>query len=266
MNEVLLSIEGVSVYTLSAFVFLAFLWASFVFYKKAIEYHESEEVVFNAVLLMGILAFVFSRFWFVASKLEWFYGHWIRVLFLREYPGMSGWGVLLGVLLGALIVVNRFNRKLFDWLDLVALGLSAGMPIVYAAKGALSVGTGVIFLGMTAEMVKALFLSLWFFFLWWVEGEYRTYDWYRFRKTQARTGFVTGVFVFGFGFINLLVNLKTKTTAIWYVYAILVVVGALVVYIRSERKFGKDLRLVGVSVKKLLVKNRLFKWPVIKIK
>ncbi|MBU1071280.1 prolipoprotein diacylglyceryl transferase [Patescibacteria group bacterium] len=240
MNDILLSVEGVSVYTFSAFVFLAFLWSSFVFYKKAIEYHENEETVFNAVLLMGALSFIFSRFWFVMTKLDWFVGHWIRVLFMKEYPGMNGWGVFLGVLLGVLVIVKKNKQKLFDWLDLVSLGLSAGIPIVYVASGVLSTEM------MSTEIVKGLLLALWFFFLWWVEGEYRTFGWYRFRKTQAKTGFVTGGFVFGLGLVN--------------AYAVLVAVGVLIVYIRSERKVIKDLKLLEKSLKGL-------KWPkIIKIK
>lgn len=242
MNDVLLSVEGVSIYTLSAFIFLAYLWSSFVFYKKAIEYNESEETVFNAVLLMGALSFIFARLGFVVTKLDWFTGHWIRVLFVKEYPGMVGWGVFLGVAVGVLIMVRNLKKKLFNWLDLVVLGLSAGIPIVYAAKGFLSADQ-VVGGMMAIETIKGLLLALWFFFLWWAEREYRTFEWYRFRKTQAKTGFVTGVFVFGFGLINLITD---------WPYIILVVVGALVVYIRSERKFKKDLGL--------LIKKKKFKW------
>jgi prolipoprotein diacylglyceryltransferase len=233
MNGVLLTVEGVSVYTMSAFIFLAFLWSGFVFYKKAIEYHENEDVVFNAILLMGALCFVFSRAWFVANKLDWFAGHWIRVFFVKEYPGMSGWGVSLGVLVTVLFVVKKTKKDLYNWLDLSALGLSAGIPIVYVAKGVLSIPTD-------TNLIKGLLLALWFFFLWWVEGEYRTFEWYRFRKTQARTGFVTGMFLIGFGLVNL--------------YLGLVVVGVLVVYIRSERRVKKDLELLQKSLKKI-------KWP-----
>lgn len=242
METVLLTVQGLSVYTLSAFVFLAFLWSGFVFYKKGVEYHESEETMFNAVLLMGGLSFVFARAWFVLTRLDWFTGHWIRVFFMKEYPGMSGWGVFLGVLVGVLIMVKNLKKGLYDWLDLVSLGLSAGTPIVYVALGVLSVESAVVGV-MAVETVKGLFLALWFLFLWWVEGEYRTFEWYRFRKTQARTGFVTGMFLIGFGLANL--------------NAGLVVVGALVVYIRSERRIKKDLKLLYKKLKEL-------RWPRIK--
>ena len=258
MQDVLLTVEGVSLYTLSAFVFLAFLWAGFVFYKKATEYHESEDVVFNAILLMGILSFVFSRLAFVVTKLDWFVGHWIRILFIREYPGMSAWGVFLGVLVGVFMIVNKTKKDLFNWLDLTALGLSAGVPIVYAAKGVFSTEP-VIGSFISIGIIKGLLLTLWFFLLWWAEGEYRTFEWYRFRKTQARTGFVTGVFVFGFGLVNLIVGILTKDTAWWQMYSLLVVAGGLVVYIRSERRIKKDLELLQKNLKKI-------KWPKIKKK
>lgn len=253
MKEVLLTVEGVSVYTLSAFVFLAFLWSGFVFYKKATEYHENEDVVFNAILLMGVFAFAFSRLGFVVNQLDWFVGHWIRVFFIREYPGMSGWGVFLGMFLGILIIAVRAKKNLFSWLDLASLGLSAGVPIVYVANGVLSTEP-IIGSFISIEVIKGLLLTLWFFFLWWAEGEYRTFEWYRFRKTQARTGFVTGMFVLGFGLVNLVVELLVGNNTWWQGYTVLVVVGVVVVYIRSERRVKKDLQLLHKSLKKL-------KWP-----
>ena len=241
-------------------MFLAFLWSGFVFYKKAIEYHENEETVFNLILLIGILSFVFARGWFVLSNLDWFAGHWIRIIFLREYPGMSGWGVLFGVFAGVLLGLKKGKKDLFNLLDLASLGLSAGIPIVYAASGALSAGpmaSGVI----SAGIVKGLLLALWFFFLWWVEGEYRTFEWYRFRKTQARAGFISGVFMFGFGLINLIVELWFGSNSLWPVYAGIVVVGLLVVYIRSERRVKKDLELLSKSFKRLkFKKEKPLKW------
>lgn len=260
MNDVLLSVDGVNVYTLSAFVFLAFFWSSFVLYKKAIEYHESEEEVFDTILLMGLLSFVFARLWFVMTRMDWFFGHWIRVFFVREYPGMNGWGVFLGVLIGILIMIKGLKKKFFDWLDLTSLGLSAGIPIVYVAKGLLYSGEVFIW-GMNTVTIKGLLLAGWFVLLWWAEAEYRTFDWYRFRKTQARTGFVTGMFYAGLGVINLLVDWWSRTNSKWYINVILVVVGTLVVYIRSERKVRKDLKLIVRYIKKLSISKTLLKWP-----
>lgn len=260
MQSVLLTIQGASVYTLSAFVFLAFLWSAFVFYKKSVEYHENEDVIFNAILLMGILSFVFARGWYVASNLSWFVGHWIRVFFMKEYPGMSGWGVVVGVLVAVLFLVRKTKKDLYKLLDLASLGLSAGIPIVFAAKGALVTESVVVFGLFSAELAKGLLLALWFFFLWWAEGEYRTFEWYRFRKTQARTGFVTGVFMFGFGLINLLVELLIHRNHLWSVYLGIVVVGVLVVYIRSERRVKKDFELLLKSAKGLSVNKKTFKW------
>ena len=129
---------------------------------------------------------------------------------------------------------------------------------MYAAKGVLS--TDQVVAGvMSVETLKGLFLALWFFFLWWAESEYRTFEWYRFRKTQAKTGFVTGAFVFGFGMINLIADLLVKRPAGWYVYLSMVVAGVLVVYIRSGRKLEKDWGLLRKRIKGLSIKDKS-KW------
>ena len=173
---------------------------------------------------------------------------------------MSGWGVVVGVLVAVIFLVRKTKKDLYKLLDLASLGLSAGIPIVYAAKGALEIEPMILGL-ISAELAKGLLLALWFFFLWWAEGEYRTFEWYRFRKTQARTGFVTGVFMFGFGLINLLVELLINRNALWPVYVGIVVVGLLVVYIRSERRVKKDLELLIKSIKGLSINKKSFKWP-----
>lgn len=231
MNDILFSVEGVRVYTLSAFVFLAFLWFGFVFYKKAIEYHKAEETVLDLILLMGFSGLVISRIGFSVTRLDWFSGHWMRIFFIKEYPGFSGWGALLGSLLALMVVLVRRKEEIFDWLDMVSLGLAAGIPIVYAARGLLGYG----------GLAMGLAMSLWFVYLWWVEGEYRTFEWYRYRKTQAKTGFITGMLVFGWGGISLLLGGILRDLSLWPVDVSLVVLGPVLVYIRSGRSLNKDL-------------------------
>jgi hypothetical protein len=260
MEQIILSVEGVTIYTFSAFVLLAFLWSGFVFYKKSVEYRENEEVLFNTVLLAGALSFVGARVGFVLSNLDWFANHLIRVLLMGDYPGMSGWGALVGIFLATMIIARKTKGKIFDLLDLVTLGLSAGIPIVYAANGVLS--TEQIMVGgvMSSGLIKGLLFSLWFVFLWRLEGEYRTFEWYRFRKTQARAGFVTGGFLFGLGLVNGGMDLLIGEGLSWW-QLVLVVAGMMVVYIRSERKLVKDLRLTGKGLRGLSIKRKTLKWP-----
>ncbi len=64
----------------------------FCFFKKAREYQIEEEVSLNSIMLMGLWSVLMARMVFVFKNPDIFAGNWARVLFLKEYAGMDGWG------------------------------------------------------------------------------------------------------------------------------------------------------------------------------
>ncbi len=228
----------VQLYLFSLIVLFAFLWFGFVFFKKAREHHIEEEVSLNSILLMGLWVAVMARLIFAVKNPDIFAGNWIRIVFLKEYVGMDGWGAILGLLIATSIVVRKTKQKMFDWLDLVSLGLAAALPVVEA--GRLVIGHGGMLMKVVPEMVlrAGLLLGL-FWILWKLEKEYRTFDWYRNNKTQARTGFVTAGLVLGYGVFEilmvLLVGIKGNWTGLWTGLG-LILIGVSILYFRSGRK------------------------------
>ena len=242
----------VQLYLFSLIVLFAFLWFGFVFFKKAREHHIEEEVSLNSILLMGLWVAVMARTVFAIKNLDIFAGNWIRIVFLKEYVGMDGWGAILGLLIATTIVVRKTKQKMFDWLDLVSLALAATLPVVEA--GRLVIGHGGLLMGVVPEMgLRAgLLLSL-FWILWKLEKEYRTYDWYRNNKTQANTGFVTAGLILGYGVFEilmvLLVGIKGNWIDLWTGLG-LVLIGGAILYFRSGRKLLED----NVKVKEFALK------------
>lgn len=228
----------VQLYLFSIIVFFAFLWFGFVFFKKAREQHVEEEVSLNSILLMGLWVAVMARMVFVVKSPDIFIDNWIRVVFLKEYAGMDGWGAVLGLLVATVIVVRKTKQKMFDWLDLVSLALAAALPVIEA--GRLVIGHGGLLMGVVPEMgLRASLLLVLFWSLWKLEKEYRTFDWYRHNKTQARTGFVTATLVLGYGVFKIVMVLLVGAGGRWvdlWTGLGLILIGGAILYFRSGRK------------------------------
>ena len=256
MNQVI-HLGWVQLYLFSVIVFFAFLWFGFVFFKKAREHHIEEEVSLNSILLMGLWVAVIARMVFAIKNPDIFANNWIRVVFLKEYAGMDGWGAVLGLLVATTIVVRKTKQKMFDWLDLVSLALAAALPVIEA--GRLVIGHGGLLMGVIPEMgLRASLLLGLFWGLWKMEKEYRTFDWYRHNKTQARTGFVTAVLALGYGVFKIIMVLVIGAGGRWidlWTGLGLILIGGIILYFRSGRKLldGKiKIEEIGLELAKIV--------------
>lgn len=151
-----------------------------------------EEKVIDFILLLGISGLFFSRITYIFSNLEKFGTRFDYWLLLGRYPGFSFWGGLLGMFL----VIKLFCRSekwdfwrvadevVFGLLPLFVLsqigcfldGCSVGKPTssflgVYSPGHLLKRQPVSLFFGVV------LFL-IWFFLLW-VERQWRMWKWYK---------------------------------------------------------------------------------------
>ena len=234
MSEVLVIVGRFSVYTLSLFVILAYFWYGFVVYKKGLEYRYATESLLDLAVLTGIFSWVGARLSFVLTHFSTFETNWLRVFLLSTYPGYDYLGLLVGLVVGLGILSRRGEVKLSDGVDLSGLGLSGAMA--FERLGRVFSGRITLVFGAPLEIFQAFLFLLIFVWLWKLEGEYRTFDWYRFRKTQAKSGFVFGSFLFlsgiVVGFSSLLLG------------GVSVLVGMIVVYCQSGRSLSYDVKLL----------------------
>ena len=238
-----MKIDMVTIYGYNVILALSFLWGSFVAYKKALEAHFDEVQVMDVIVLAGFWSFVLGRLTYVLLNLQLFWNNWARIFFLKNYPGLSHWGLLLGIALALFLVVRKNKQKFFDWLDFAALGLAGGMAIYFAG---LAINRNIFALG--AAIVSLAVFS----FLWKAEKEYRTYAWYKNKKTQAKSGFISGVVLSYYGLVQLAWQLASQDRKIAVVITsiLLFVGGWFLVYSRSGRNLSDDIKLISRYGKK----------------
>lgn len=238
MDEMLFKVNSFAVYSFSLLVVFSFLWGSFVFYKKAIESHFEELPVLDTVVFIGFWSFIWGRVLFFIFNYGIFRDHWVRVFFLKDYPGISHWGLIIGLLFGLYLSLKNIKAKYVDWLDLIMLGVIGGLPIYFAGLTMISFSW--------FNLVMSVVLAIAFGFFWKAEGEYRTYSWYRYKRTQARSGFLSGSGMIVFGLVMLIVQLFGAKSLVEILLSVsLIVAGIVLVYIRSGRTIKEDIKIVS---------------------
>lgn len=237
-----------AVYTVSFFIALGYLWYCFVVYKKGLESRYSSQTLMDLAILSGVLGWIGARAGFVAGNFEQFRENLVRVILLADYPGYNYLGLLLGLILAVIILTRREEIKLYEGLDLTGLGLPGA--IAFERLGMVFGGDVHLVWKVPAELLSALVFLVIFVWLWRLEKEYRTIAWYRFRRTQARAGFIFGAFLFLSGLLVISAN-------IWPVFliqefffgAVCLVTGVGLVYWRSGRSLVHDVKLLGLTDK-----------------
>ena len=245
VNEILLNIGRLSVFTLSFFLVLAYLWYCFVVYKKGLEFRYTAETLYDLALLSGALGWLFARLGFVIEHFSVFKVNFLRLVLLSEYPGYNYLGLVIGLVLAVTILARREEIKSYEGLDLLGLGLPGAMA--FERLGRVFSGEVRLVWQLPLELLQALVFLLIFVWLWRLEKEYRTFSWYRFRRTQARPGFIFGSFLFLSGLVVMLSNSWPlfKLTALLFGFFGLIL-GTIIVYLRSGRSLIHDVKLLPV--------------------
>lgn len=244
MNEAILRINNIPVYGFGLLAVVSFLWGSFVFYKKAGESNFDDRLILDSVVLSAFWGFILGRVGYALLNIEVFWNHLSRLFLLTNYPGLDRFGVMIGVAVGLWLSLRKVKEKFMDWFDMMALGISSGSAVFYA---------GLSILVFAWQFVVLAVLSLLtFIYFWNVESKYRTFDWYRNKKTSARSGFIAGFSIALWGLLFLAEKLLTKSFAWTYgVWAgVLFVGGLILVYIRSGRTVAEDFKIIFKHGKK----------------
>lgn len=244
MGEVI-NISSVSIYILGLVTVFCFLWGAFLFYKKAVESHLEEEMIFDSVVLSAFWAFIVGRASFVLTHLPSFWGHPMRVFLLVNFPGVERWGVVGGLALGLGLMIRKKKGKYLDIYDLATLGYTGATAFFWV---------GINFIRFYWQNLALALLNFVFFVVFWrVEKTYRLFVWYRGSKSSAKSGLVTG-----FGLSALAVSFLVEKiifgffdfgVGLWVV--LLFITGLVIVYIRSSRLLTDDIKFLKLWNKKV---------------
>jgi phosphatidylglycerol:prolipoprotein diacylglycerol transferase len=259
MFPVLFSLGPLTVYSFGVFALLAFFFGSFAVWKRGREANLLEEDIFDSIVVVTISGLIGARVAYILFHFERFGFSLIAWLSLLRLPGLMLSGGLIGGFVGLWLVCRRKHWHFFEVADIGVTGLSLSQAIGWVGGFFAGMGVGrevqkfgLVFPGFSKPRFPAQFIfiigfSLLFVFLWRVEERYRTFDWYRGRKTDAQTGFLVFSYFIGLGVLQLLVASVVEPNVYWFgipadkIYGLaLIAVGMVGLYWRSGRELAED--------------------------
>lgn len=262
MKPVLLQLGPITIYSMGVFLFLAILLGSFVVYKKGKEYHFEEEEMFDVVFKCLFWALLGGRIVYVVLNFEQFGWSVLRWLWVTHYVGINLWGALAGASLWLMVWAKKEDEKVFEWLDVLALGTMLGLGI--GMIGAFLNGS---FQGVESSFFLAVSwpgregvipVQLWaaglllggFGWLMKAEGNFRTFEWYRGGKTEAKSGFIVFASLIWLGVVWLILA-SWRVRPEWLMPGLVLLSGLVGLYWRSGREWRQDLQDLGGDKKKI---------------
>jgi prolipoprotein diacylglyceryltransferase len=215
MLPVLVAIGPLKLYSYGLALFIAFFAGMYVIWKKGREAHFEEDELFDAVMIIILIALFLARIVYGLFRLD-IYGfnvwNWVNVV---GAPGFHMFGAMVGFGLATVWQAKRRKWDVYSLFDVLVIGLALAQAIM--AVGAFLNGSGyglptegflgVRFAGLyerrlPVQLFDMVVYGSLFTFLWWVEKEYRTFAWYRGTKSQANSGFLTAAYMIGSGFFG----------------------------------------------------------------
>lgn len=255
MLETIFTIGSFQLRTLSLFQAIAFFASGLVIWRRAKEEHYSEPKIFDGFLLAFIVGWLSSRVGFFLINWDKFGFDIVTWLNFVQYPGSQLLIGLAGSTLYLYFYAKRQKWDAFEVLDWWAQALAMGLiwlNLGYFFSGA-RFGTatdlpwGIIFPGVfekrhPIQIYYALFHIVMYKFLYWLEYNYRTFEWYRSGKKTAQTGFLFSIFLISYSVFSILMSfLQIPTFVIndfsfdLYIYSALGLLGGILILIRSNR-------------------------------
>lgn len=212
---------------------LGFLVSGFFLWKRAIDEHLSEGDVFDIYITASVWALIAGRAGAIMLNLDRFGLNPLRWLALFSLPGLEG---RIALIVGILMILLGAAKRHWDpWLI-----LDVYLPSILLWQSAVIA---------PYRWQAAVFWLLWFGLLWWIEHEYRLWEWYRGRRGFARPGLVASVWLIGVGAGFCLIAWVSGDMVFLLVSGmVLVLAGLILGYARSGRVFRTDIVLLSQQI------------------
>lgn len=220
MFPILISVGPIKVYTFGLFVILAAFAGLFVIWKRGKELHYEERDLFDVVMTVIFWMFIGARCGYVAWHGTEFLTNPLAIVTVLQKPG---WYFSTALLAGAYALFREAKKRRWDayqLMDIMVTGLVLFQAIValgswFDGNGSGLPTTSVIgmkFPGLydrryPVQLWEAFGYGLCFGYLWWVEGVYRTFSWFKRNRSQASTGFLGSMYLLWWGAISVVAAL-----------------------------------------------------------
>lgn len=255
MYPILLNLGFFKLKSLTVLAILALFFSGFMFWRKGKEEHYDLMDLFDAFIVSGIFGVVVGRLAFVLFNWTSFQQDFGAIINIIKVPGNEP----LLALAGAAFYLSRLAKKhkwdAYELLDFWVTAVSLGMVFVYL--GFFLAGTyagqltnlpwGIVMPGTfeKSHPVQLYFVAFFLFlfnYLRRVEYRYRTFEWYRFGKKTAQSGFLLSMFLIFSAAFYLLMTLVSLPSMMFqgrvidaYVYLLALVFGLVMLFKRSGR-------------------------------
>jgi len=265
MWPTIINIGSFRLQSLTVLAVLALFFATFIFWRKGKEEHYDTAELFDAFLLSGIFGVIIGRLAFVLFHWNVFSENWLLVFNIVKSPGNEPLLALSAAAIYLYLLAKKQKWDPFEVLDFWVTAISLGMIFVYF--GFFLAGTyagqlttmpwGVVMPGTfekshPVQLYFVLFYSFLFNYLLKVEYKYRTFDWYRYGKKTAQSGFLLSMFLILVGFFYLVMSMLSLPGMVVqgqvidpFIYFLVLFFGLILLFHRSGRSFkSKKKRLI----------------------
>ena len=196
MFPTILQLGPVTITSLGLFIALGFFIGSFLVWKKTKEEHFDEEKVMDGVIITAIAGLIFSRAFYIL-----FYWYKFKTFFpvffdLVNKPGFVWLGAFLGGSLALKYLSSKNKWDFFKIADLIVFGTALGSVFFHL---------GLFLDGDRLAVFEALLMAVILKALYYLDKNYRTYDWYKNKRGEPASGFLFFSFLSLFAFAKLVV-------------------------------------------------------------
>lgn len=263
MMPVIFSVGPITLYSFGVCLFVGFFLALFVIWKKGREENFEEVKMFDVVLLASFWALIAARVGYIILNFDLVGNNPVGWFNLIGRPGYSYHAAFLGGLASLIRECKKRKWDFFEFADIVSIGVSVFTIFVWLGAFLNGYGYGKVtesFLGLNFPGLEgkrfpvqlygmASYLGI-FSYLWWVEGRYRTFEWYKAYKSSARSGFILFNFFILAGLTGTLLSfLSQDGLKFWFIrmdilfWFALTLVGVTGIWIRSSKKWRHGLTI-----------------------
>lgn len=261
MLPVLFSLGPITVYTFGLIMFVAFFGFSFVVWKRGRELHFDEEQLFDAVFMILFWFLITARLGYVATHLNHFAQDVWGMFNIFGKPGLMYFSGLIGGGVAAYVRAKKNNWDTYTFGDVLAVATTLALVLIsfgmFLNGSGAGIATnsifGVKFVGLVekripVQLLEMILYLILFVLLWWLENRYRTFSWYKGKRSEAQSGFLMACFLIGQGLIGLLALTLKPVDVVYFVrldlliYFVSLVLGFVLLTHRSGKKWGDILR------------------------
>ncbi|NMB56707.1 prolipoprotein diacylglyceryl transferase [Candidatus Beckwithbacteria bacterium] len=215
MFPVLLALGPITISSLGFCIVLAFIFGSFLFWRKAKEEHLEDQDIFDLIFLCFFGGLVGSRLTYILLNFTDFgfnLGKWINLGFNNHFSWL---GFLFGMMIMAKLITDKKKLDWFFVLDLATfsfiisqiifrlgqfldgsyLGLATDLPFGIYVPG-LEVKTHPV------AIYEIILLIMTYFLIKWFDNQYRLFTWYQDARGKANPGFLFLTYLLMFALID----------------------------------------------------------------